>query len=95
MPKCQQLGEINDEAAKYLTEWCQGTLKRYPKPTQYEILKYRYAAEHKSEVLQPGTWQIPRRRKRFDLTLDPQLLRDADSSSAEEGEVDWPAAPAQ
>ena len=90
VPKCVQSGELSQEGAAYLQGWSQGTLKRHPKPSRYEILGYRYSRQMASEVLQPGAWQIPRRRKRFDLALDPRLLAEADSDTENEGQVDLP-----
>ena len=92
VPRCVQSGELSQEGAAYLQGWSQGTLKRHPKPSQYEILGYRYSPQMASEVQQPGTWQIPRRRKRFDVALDPRLLAEADSDTGDEGQVELPAA---
>lgn len=91
VPGLLRNGEISQDGAQYLLQWCQGTLPQAPKPTSYSILSHRWCDRMKRERHEPGRWQVPRRLKHFDLALgnaDGDL--GADDSSGSEGPVALP-----
>ena len=92
VPPCRKSGELTDEGAEYLLQWCRGTLPRVPRPAQYSVLSFRHSEDMRQIQHHPGSWQTPRRLKHFDVRLD----RDAetgdvsDDSSDSNAELDLP-----
>lgn len=88
VPRCRAQGDLNAVAANYLMGWSTGTLETIPRPNVYEILSYRWRREHRDEVVVPGSWTKPGRKRHIDLTVD---LRGEQSSSGDsEGDIVLP-----
>ena len=92
VPICCKSGELSRDAAKYLLDWCSGSLPRVPKPSSYEILNHRWDHAMSGEALTPGTWQPPRRRRNVDLTLEAEEGFDDSDEDSQNEHVDLPQA---
>lgn len=96
IPPLKRSGELSAEASNYLLSWVSGTLRRVPKPDSYSVLSvlgYRYDERLRGEARIPGSWQVPRRLKHFDLTLEREDLGEdsSDGSASDDaGDLDLP-----
>ena len=70
IPKCRRSGELSPESCDYLLQWSTGALVKNPKPAAYPIFRYRWNPAVRADIYRAGTWNVPARKKRFDLTLE-------------------------
>ena len=87
--RCRAQGDVTAAAARYLGGWCRGTLPLIARPPSYAILGYRWRKEERREVLTPGAWRPPPRRRHIDLAIEGH--HEESDSGSDAGEINVPA----
>lgn len=80
-PPCVAQGIMSTEASAYLINWCQGSLAKLPRPTDYPFLAWKGHAPDRALPGPRGAWERQGRERHVDLTVH---RRDQGSSEEED-----------
>ncbi|CAE7245870.1 unnamed protein product, partial [Symbiodinium sp. CCMP2592] len=93
-PKCVNQGILSREAEAYLTNWCEGTWQKQPRPVSYSHLEYRRPDDRVFGVNAVGSrmpWRKPPRSRVINLRSSAERGSDDEASDHDNAEVDFDA----